>query len=155
MANFLPLRTDDSGYLLFRLAPGTRLRVHLTVEHADSKAEDAKLLAGRLRVVDENALTIGYRYEGEEVEEPIPWDAIRLVEARFRATFRGLAIAVLASLALGWCGEGLDRLTDGFPDHDMQIFGATIGIVLGLLVAALTFEWTPVYEDDESDSAVA
>ena len=146
----VPFQNDNSGSLLRELSPGTRLRVHLTVEHADSDAPDGKLLVGRLRAVDENGVTLGYVYEGEDVEEPIPWDAIRLVEARFRALFRGVTVAVLAGIALGWCGSGLDRLTDGFPHHDGQTAGIIIGIVIGLLVWGLTFEWTPVYEADET-----
>ena len=145
-----PFHADDSGQLLRQLAPGTRLRVHLTVEHADSDAPDAKLLVGTLRACDESGVTLGYRFEAEDVEEPIPWDVIRLVEARFRAFFRGVATAIFASLALGWCGHGLDQLTDGFPDNDAQIAGVVIGLVIGLLLWLLTFEWTSVYESDDN-----
>ena len=93
----------------------------------------------------------------EEEEEPskrvhgMAWSQIDRVQVRARATSAGLIWGVVLTLALGWCGEGLDHLTDGTPRAESVYIGVAAGVLIGVLIARLGREWRSVWTAPDNE----
>ena len=83
------------------------------------------------------------------------WNQIQMVQVRARASTAGLSWGVVLALALGWCGDGLDHLTDGSPKADLVYFGIGIGVVIGVLIARVGREWRTVWTAKKSEATPA
>ena len=140
-----PIEDDDPADRLRKLADGTRLRVYLTDPHPDSYDDARLLLEAKLCDVEDEGLVATWDREAERVTELLPWDSIRRVKARLRASRRGTKCAIVLMLTLGSCGGILDSFPGDTRSH-FWIVGVAIGLVIGLLVAGTTSEWTVVYE---------
>ena len=87
----------------------------------------------------------------EEEEEPskrvhgMTWNQVETVQVRARAASAGLIWGVVLTLALGWCGEGLDHLTDGTPKAQSVYIGVAAGVLIGVFIARLGREWRAVW----------
>jgi len=97
----------------------------------------------------------------EEEEAPskrvhgMAWNQIEMVQVRVRASNAGLIWGVVLALALGWCGEGLDHLTDGSPKADLVYFGIGMGVLIGVLIARVGREWRTVWTAKEAQRTAA
>lgn len=123
---------------------GSRIQVRLR--------SDRSTFAGVVHALSDEGLTIASRWWLPDplalIPEPelIPWSDIDRAWKRGRAITHGLGWGLALSLLLGWCGSGMDRLTDGFPTHDGQSLGVGIGVLVGCFIILLGREWWLVYD---------
>lgn len=150
------------------LRPGASVRVHL--------ARECGVIEGLLQAVDRRGLRVEQRerlltpmFRGdaetglliEEEEAPskrvrgIAWNQIETVRVRVRAATAGLMWGVVLSLALGWCGDGLDHLTDGSPRAQLVNIGIGAGVLIGILIARLGREWRAVWTAKDAETMSA
>lgn len=139
-------------------------------------AGNGDLVEGVLQAVDRRGLRIDKReqvlrplFRGaganglfiEEEEDPsrrihgVAWNQIATVQVRARASTGGLSWGIALALFLGWCGDGLDRLTDGTPKAELVNVGIGIGVLIGILIARFGREWRTVWRAKDSQTSPA
>jgi hypothetical protein len=114
--------------------------------------ERERLLFPTFRGAGTNALFIEEEEAPSKRARGIAWNQIDTVQVRVRASGAGLIVGLVLTLALGWCGEGLDHLTDGTPKADLVYFGIGIGVLIGVLIARFGREWRTVWNDKQRQS---
>jgi hypothetical protein len=150
------------------LRAGALVRVRL--------ARDGGVVEGVLQAVDRRGLRLEERemlltptFRGadasglfiEEEEAPskrvqgLAWNQIESVQVRVRGTTAGLLWGIVLALALGWCGDGLDHLTDGSPKADLVNVGIGIGVLIGVLIARIGREWRTVWTAKDAETTPA
>ena len=139
-----------------RLRPGTTVRV--------KRAGSAGPIQGKVRAAEPRGLLIElprpfFRTESDwetygDSDQPrieqMRWQDIERLWIRTHAVRSGLAWGAILFLFLGWCGEGMDKLTDGSPHAQNVYLGQAVGFAVGLAVFLFGHEWTKV---DVSDFA--
>jgi hypothetical protein len=134
------------------IRPGSIVRV--------IRARHPRPIEGKLRHADAHGLTIEVRRpffrtaadwspeidgEGDRPRmERMRLQEIERLWVRGRAVRAGTGWGLTLVLVLGWCGQQLDKLTDGFPRHENDYLGPLLGLVVGAAIYLLGREWREV-----------
>lgn len=164
MPSFIDSPLLESEFPPRELRPGATVRVQTRdgsmiegVLHAvDRRGLQIEARGGRSKAMLRGALGGGLFIEEEEAPSRrvhgVAWIQIQTVRVRVRAATAGLLWGVGLALFLGWCGQGLDHLTDGTPRAELVNVGIVAGVLIGILVARLGREWRAVWRAKDPEA---